>query len=153
MTPSMPARDIETIQIELALRRPGQPSNAVASRVAKGRERWREDRQARTRECSIKLHPALEEFLPAESVSLTDDERAIARNFFLLTMKPTIYAANVDEATLASAGGQRSRCARFCEVAKRAKRAECLVICAQLEADLVGAGARRATRVSRIAGR
>jgi ribosome-binding ATPase YchF (GTP1/OBG family) len=35
-------------------------------------------------------------------VSLTDEERAIARNFFLLTMKPTIYAANVMEATLAA---------------------------------------------------
>src|SRR5205085_1675997 len=47
-----------------------------------------------------KIQPALEEGKPARVVSLTDDERAIARGFFLLTMKPTIYAANVDEATL-----------------------------------------------------
>src|SRR5207302_833411 len=49
-----------------------------------------------------KLQPALEEFQPARSVSLNDEELAIARNYFLLTMKPTIYAANVNEATLNS---------------------------------------------------
>ena len=50
-----------------------------------------------------KLQPALEEFKPARSVGLTDDERAIAKNFFLLTTKPTIYAANVNEAALSAA--------------------------------------------------
>src|SRR5207302_2481861 len=49
-----------------------------------------------------KLQPALEEFKPARSVPLNDDEDTIARNYFLLTMKPTIYAANVNEATLSA---------------------------------------------------
>src|SRR6266851_2418487 len=49
---------------------------------------------------TIQIEPALEEFQPAKSVSLSEDERAIARNYFLLTMKPTIYAANVNETTL-----------------------------------------------------
>jgi len=32
---------------------------------------------------------------------LNEEETTIARNYFLLTMKPTIYAANVNEAALA----------------------------------------------------
>jgi ribosome-binding ATPase YchF (GTP1/OBG family) len=68
-------------------------------------------------------------------VTLTDEERTVARNFFLLTMKPTIYAANVDEGTLASPEQHEG----VREVRKIAEQegAECLVICAQLEAELV----------------
>jgi len=53
----------------------------------------------------------------------------------LLTMKPTIYAANVDEATLAAPDDNAGmRAVR--EIAQQ-ESAECLVICAQLEAELV----------------
>src|SRR3989449_3694968 len=94
-----PKRDIETIQIELAL--------ADLATIERRRERVQKtaksgDKTARAELGVIdKLQPVLEEFKPARSVSLNDDERAIARNYFLLTMKPTIYAANVNEATLA----------------------------------------------------
>jgi GTP-binding protein YchF len=82
-----------------------------------------------------KLQPALEEGRSARTVSLTDDERAVARNFFLLTTKPTIFAANVDESTLADVDNNPMvRAVR--EVAAK-EAAECVVICAQLEADLV----------------
>jgi GTP-binding protein YchF len=109
-----PRRDIETIQIELAL--------ADLSTIERRRE-------------LDKLQPALEEFQPARNVSLNEDERAIARNYFLLTMKPTIYAANVNEATLgAPEENQHVRATR--EIAA-SEGSECVVICAQLEADLV----------------
>jgi hypothetical protein len=82
-----------------------------------------------------KLQPAVEQGRSARIVALTDDERAVARNFFLLTTKPTIYAANVDEATLANLDGNPMVNA-VREVATK-EAAECVVICAQLEADLV----------------
>src|SRR3989442_15216708 len=97
-----PRRDIETIQIELAL--------ADLSTVERRRERVQKtaksgEKTARAElEGLDKLQPALEEFMPARSVSLNEDERAIAHNYFLLTMKPTIYAANVSEATLSTPG-------------------------------------------------
>ena len=56
---------------------------------------------------SRQVQPALEEGRPARTVTLTDDERAIARNFFLFTTKPTIYAANVEEAALADPDSNR----------------------------------------------
>src|SRR3989440_4644098 len=93
-----PKRDVETIQIELAL--------ADLATVERRRERVQKtaksgDKTARAELAVLdKPQPALEEFKPARSVSLAEDEQAIARNYFLLTMKPTIYAANVNEATL-----------------------------------------------------
>ena len=82
-----------------------------------------------------KIWPALEAGRSARTVTLTDDERAVARSFFLLTTKPTIYAANVDESALADVeNNPMVRAVR--EVATK-EAAECVVICAQLEADLV----------------
>jgi GTP-binding protein YchF len=128
-----PRRDIETIQIELAL--------ADLASVERRRERTQKvaksgDKKARAElELMDKLQPALEEFQPARSVPLDEDEQKLLRDFFLLTTKPTIYAANVDEATLADPGAsERVRAVR--EVAE-AEGAECVCICAQLEADLV----------------
>jgi GTP-binding protein YchF len=128
-----PRRDIETIQIELAL--------ADLSTIERRRERVQKaarsgEKTARAElEVLDKLQPALEEFQPARNVSLNEDERAIARNYFLLTMKPTIYAANVNEATLgAPEENQHVRATR--EIAA-SEGSECVVICAQLEADLV----------------
>src|SRR2546421_8891624 len=93
-----PKRDVETIQIELAL--------ADLATVERRRERVQKtaksgDKTARAELAVLdKLQPALEEFKPARSLSLNDEEQVIARNYFLLTRKPTIYAANVNEATL-----------------------------------------------------
>ncbi|MGH9907632.1 MAG: redox-regulated ATPase YchF [Pyrinomonadaceae bacterium] len=128
-----PKRDIETIQIELAL--------ADLASVERRRERAQKnaksgDKTARAElEVLYKLLPALEDFRPARSVPLTDDQQSIVRGFFLLTTKPTIYAANVDEATLADSAGN-SHVDAVRQVAA-SEDAECVVICAQLEADLV----------------
>ncbi len=127
-------RDIETIQIELAL--------ADLATVERRRERVQKgakggEKMAKAElEVLDKLQPALEEFQPAKRVSLNEEELVIARNYFLLTMKPTIYAANVNEAAL-SASGDDENLRAIREVAA-SEGAECAVICAQLEADLVG---------------
>src|SRR5438132_8184352 len=128
-----PKRDIETIQIELAL--------ADLATVERRCERVQKtaksgDKTARAElEVLGKLQPALEEFQQARGVSLNEDEETIARNYFLLTMKPTIYAANVNEATL-SAPDENEYVKQMREIAA-AEASECVVICAQLEADLV----------------
>lgn len=128
-----PARDIETIQIELAL--------ADLAAVERRRERAQKsikggDKIAKAElEILDKLQPALEDGKSARTVALTDDERAIARNFFLLTMKPTIYAANVDEAMLADK--EESAHVRAVRLIAESEAAEFIVICAQLEAELV----------------
>src|SRR5881392_2650745 len=131
--PIDPRRDIETIQIELAL--------ADLATVERRRERVQKtaksgDKAARAELAVLdKLQPVLEEFKPARRIALNDDQEAIARNYFLLTMKPTIYAANVNETTL-SAPDADPHVQSVREIAT-AEGAEFVVICAQLEADLV----------------
>src|SRR5205807_478791 len=128
-----PRRDVETIQIELAL--------ADLATVERRRERVQKtakggDKAARAELAVLdKLQPALEEFKPARSVSLDEDEQAIARNYFLLTMKPTIYAANVNEATLTDTDA--NQLVQSVRAVGAEENSECVVICAQLEADLV----------------
>jgi GTP-binding protein YchF len=128
-----PRRDMETIQIELAL--------ADLATVERRRERVQKtakggDKTARAElEVLDKLQPVLEEFMPARSVSLDEDERAIARNFFLLTMKPTIYAANVGEAALSAPEADPN--VRAVREVAASEGSECVIICARLEADLV----------------
>jgi GTP-binding protein YchF len=48
-------------------------------------------------EVLLKVLPVLNEARPARSADLYDEERALLKPFFLLTMKPTVYVANVDE--------------------------------------------------------
>ena len=128
-----PLRDIETIQIELAL---ADLATAERRREKAQKSLKSGDKVARQElEVLDKLQPALEAGRSARTVTLSDDERALARNFFLLTTKPTIYAANVEEAALANID-ENAMVKAVREVAAN-EAAECVVICAQLEADLV----------------
>ena len=128
-----PLRDIETIQIELAL----SDLATVERRREKAQKNLKSGDKIARQELDVldKLQPALEAGRSARTVVLTDDERAVARNFFLLTTKPTIYAANVDESALADIESNAMVQAVRKVAAKES--AECVVICAQLEADLV----------------
>ena len=128
-----PLRDIETIQIELALADLG----TVERRREKAQKNLKSGDKIARAELDVldKIQPALEQGRSARTVELTPDEHAVARSFFLLTTKPTIYAANVDENTLANLDSN-SLVKAVREIAER-EAAECVVICAQLEAELV----------------
>ena len=128
-----PRRDIDTIQVELAL--------ADLSTVERRREKAQKtakggDKTARTEiEVADKLLAVLADGKPARTAELDEAERAVARGFFLLTFKPTVYAANVDEATLADPEAN-PHVLTVREIAAE-EGAELVVICAQLEAELV----------------
>jgi GTP-binding protein YchF len=128
-----PVRDIETIQIELVL--------ADLASIEKRRDKTQRaaksgDKDAR-RDLEImdKIQPVLEEGKPIRSVALTDDEKAIVKSWFLLTTKPTIYAANVDENSLAAP--DENPHVRAVKEFAAAENSETVVICAKLEAELV----------------
>lgn len=127
-----PVRDIEIIQIELALADlvSIQKRRDKAQRAAKSGDK----ESKRDLDIIEKIQPALEEGKPVRSVSLTDDEKAIVKGWFLISSKPTIYAANVDENTLANPD-ENPYVQTVKEFAK-AENAETVVICAKLESDL-----------------
>ncbi len=90
-----PIADIETIDTELALADLESVDKAIArfERVAKGGDK---DAKARI-EVLQKLRAALDQGRAARTVALDEDERALVRDLFLLTLKPVMYVANVLE--------------------------------------------------------
>src|ERR1700722_4499554 len=79
-----------------------------------------------------KLLEVLNAGKPARVADLTDDERLVARDLFLITMKPMLYVANVDEAGIA-AGNEYTA-----QVETRAKEegSEVVRICGVMEAEI-----------------
>jgi hypothetical protein len=75
---------------------------------------------------------------PANTLGLplSPEEKQIARGFFLLTDKPVIFAANVKENGLAGAASD-PHIARVRDYARTHHACETVVVCAQLESDLV----------------
>ena len=90
-----PIADIETIDTELALADLESVDKALArvERAAKAN-----DKEALAKRPVLqKLAAGLNEGKPARSLGLSDDEKALARDLFLLTLKPLMYIANVRE--------------------------------------------------------
>ncbi len=128
-----PIRDIETIQIELAL----ADLASVEKRKEKAARSTKTGDKDAKRELEIidKILPVLEEGRPVRSAPLSDDDREIVKKWFLLTSKPTIYAANVDEASLADPVSN-PHVQKVIEHAAT-ENADVVPICAKLEAELV----------------
>ncbi|KZC34510.1 MULTISPECIES: redox-regulated ATPase YchF [Rhodanobacter] len=88
-----PIADIETIDTELALADLESVDKALnrAERAAKAN-----DKEALARKPVLqKLAAALNEGRSARSVGLDEEEKALVRDLFLLTLKPLMYIANV----------------------------------------------------------
>ena len=72
---------------------------------------------------------------PARTAPLDDDQLAAVRDWFLLTMKKVIYAANIGESDLGKDEDSIPLVRPVKEIAA-AEGAEVLVICAQVEEDI-----------------
>jgi len=129
-----PVRDIEVINTELVL----CDLEAVTKRLEKvAKDAKRGDKLALADEAVLKkLQPSLDAGKPALTVVLTPEERAIAKPFFLLTDKPTIFACNVKESDLATAD-KNPYVLKVREYVKTHLACEAVVISAQIESDLI----------------
>ncbi len=81
-----------------------------------------------------KLKAALDAGKPARSVVLTDEEKPRCRDLFLLTMKPALYVANIDEAQL-EAPEKDPNVAKVKAIAER-EGARWVAICSKVEAEI-----------------
>ncbi|MDB6029235.1 MAG: ychF [Verrucomicrobiales bacterium] len=129
-----PVRDIETINTELVL----SDLEAVKKRLSGvHKDAKRGDKVAVIEEAILKkLEPHLNEGKPAILLQLTPEEKVVSKGFFLLTDKPTIFAANVKESDLATAD-KNAFVEKVREYAKTHVGCETVVISAQIESDLV----------------
>ncbi|MDX1682267.1 MAG: DUF933 domain-containing protein, partial [Phycisphaeraceae bacterium] len=125
-----PIRDIETIDTELMLADLQSVDNALekAERQAKSGDK---EAQARV-EVLEKCRTALDGGEPIRSIEFDQEEQVILRSLSLLTNKPVLYVANVEEDDLA---GESPHVQRVRERAKE-ENGEVVTVCARLEAEL-----------------
>jgi ribosome-binding ATPase len=129
-----PVRDIQVVITELVL----ADLEAVQKRIAKlVRDDKRGDKTAHIEMTILhKLEPHLNAGKTADTLALSKEERAIAKGFFLLTDKPTLFAANVLDTDLAKAESN-PHVQRVREYARTHHGCDVSVISAQIESDLI----------------
>lgn len=125
-----PLRDIDTIQTELCL----ADLDIVDKRLAKVAKLLKSGSKEAKLEAEVleRVKNSLDEAKPARSLGLTEDELALIRDVNLLTLKPTLYIANVAEDDLTQDN------AYVKEVRKLAAKegAQVVVICAKVESEI-----------------
>ncbi|MDE7349319.1 MAG: redox-regulated ATPase YchF [Clostridia bacterium] len=128
-----PLRDIETIEFELIF----ADMDSVQKRANKARTSAKGGDKKYLVEADLmdRIYSELEKGKPARLIDMTDDEKEIARDLFLLTSKPVIYAANVGEDDVSRGGNEFvDKVRKFAET----QGAKTVTICAKLEEELAG---------------
>ncbi len=128
-----PIRDIETINLELAL----ADLEGVKTRLEKAEKRIKQGDKDAALEVSAlkKLEQLLDKGQPARLASLTAEEQVFVNSLFLITTKPVIYACNIAESDL----GKPEDEIEFVKDVKayaQKENAEVLVISAKVEQEL-----------------
>jgi len=125
-----PLSDIQVIESELILADMASLEKAQQrlTRVAKGG-----DKDAKLKlDIIARLTPHLEDGNLARTLPLTDEEKKALRELFLLTMKPMMYVANVDEAHI---NGDNAYVQQVRDKAAQSG-AVVVTVCAAIEAEL-----------------
>ena len=125
-----PISDIEVINTELALADMDSVERALAK--AEKASKAGDKEQIRLRELLKRVQQSLDEGRPVRTMDLDKDERAMLRTLFLLTAKPTLYIANVDEQGFTD----NPLLDQLNEYASK-EGAEVVPVCAAIEAELI----------------
>jgi len=140
-----PKRDCEIVAIELALADLG----TMRKRIAKLEREVRAAPAMRAQfEAAQRLTDALEEGRPARSFDPGSLEAHVARESFLLTAKPMLYVANVDEPQITQPGP-------FVAAVREIARSEgglAIVLSGKIEAELAGLSEDEAAEFRREVG-
>ena len=126
-----PRRDAEIVSIELAL----ADLSTMRKRLTKLERELRANPKLREYlSAAQRLTAALEEARPARSFAPGSPEAQVAADSFLLTYKPVLYVANVDEAQVRNPGEQ----VRAVQEVASADGGRAVVLCGKVEAELAG---------------
>ncbi len=124
-----PIRDIETINLELILADMETVNKRIdrASKLAKGDKKYIQEV-----EVFKKIQETLESGKPARIVELTDEEKNIIKDAFLLTMKPILYVANISESDI----GKENEYVKIVKEYAEKENAEVITLCVKIEEEL-----------------
>ena len=126
-----PTRDIETINLELVF----ADLETVDKRLERAKIKLKADKKAQLEiDVLNKLKQALEAGKAARSVDLSEEEKDLIKDVYLLTSKPILYIANVSEEQLADIENDKY----FNEVRDYAKNenAKVIPLCVKIEEEL-----------------
>jgi len=127
-----PLRDIETINLELIF----ADLEVIERRLTKGIKGMKTEEIKKEIAMLERLKAHLEEGQLARKFTPADeDEEAFLKSYQLLTYKPVIFAANVNEEDLADDGASNAYVAKVREMAA-GDGSEVFVICAQIEQEI-----------------
>ena len=125
-----PERDVETINLELIF----SDLEVLGRRMDKTRKDMKGDKSLEsTLALYERVYKAMEEGVTARSLEFTDDERAIIEEANLLTIKPTLYIANISEDDIGNDDNPRLKALR--EIAA-AEHASVIPVCAGIESEI-----------------
>ena len=126
-----PKRDIETINLELIF----ADMETVDKRLDRATKMLKADKKYQIEiEALKKIKELLDNGKPARQVDLTDEEKETVKDLFLLTSKPIIYIANVEEDQLADVENDVN-VNKVKEIAKE-ENTKCIPLCAKIEEEL-----------------
>ncbi len=125
-----PIADIDVINTELALADLDTAEKAV-KRYARNAKSGDKDAKKTLEFLENTLLPHLNEALPVRALDLDDDQKALIKELCLLTYKPTMYIANVDEE-----GFENNPHLDAVNKIAAAENAVVVVICNKLEAEI-----------------
>ena len=125
-----PIRDIDTINLELALADLETVNKRIerAAKLAKGDKKY-----ILEEETFKKVRSALEDGKSARTVNLTDEEKDMIKDAFLLTMKPIMYVANISEDDIGKEDNDYVK--KVKDFAKN-ENAEVVTLCVKIEEEL-----------------
>ena len=128
-----PIRDIETINTELAL----ADLDSIKAKLERAEKMFKQGNKEYAAEVALlkKMTEFLNEGKPARLALETEDEKKLAKGYFLLTTKPVIYACNIAEGDIAKPEDEIEYVRKVKEFAKT-ENANVLVICAKIEQEL-----------------
>ncbi len=128
-----PARDIETINLELIF----SDLEILERRIAKTTKTAKADKAAEKElNMLLRLKEHMEEGKLAKSFPTeNEDEEELLSTYNLLTAKPVIYAANIKEEDLADDGAGNAYVKAVRSIAEK-DHSEVFVICAQIEQEI-----------------
>ncbi|MDD3391940.1 MAG: redox-regulated ATPase YchF [Bacilli bacterium] len=127
-----PIRDIEIVDIELMIA-DLEVINARLGRLGKKAKLAKDKETIIELELLERIKASLERNIPVRKLEMTDEEEKIIKSFCLLSYKPIIYVANVDEETLLSKNDYVKKVEEYA----LKEEAKVVVLCAKIESELV----------------
>ena len=125
-----PVSDIEVIQTELCLADLGTVEKSLA-RYTKAAKSGNDKEAAKVVALLTKLQAVLNEGKPVRTLSFSDEERVLLKSLFLITAKPAMFVANVDES-----GFENNPLLDRLQQYAAAQNAPVVAICAKMEAEM-----------------